>query len=64
MEGVPLAFRIHAVIGTALIALVPFTRLVHMFSAPVQYLFRPYAVYRSRDPRQLGARRGWERSGS
>lgn len=64
MTGVPLLYRIHAVAGMVLIALVPYTRLVHMFSAPLQYLFRPYIVYRSRDPRQLGPRperRGWER---
>ncbi|MFD9909114.1 respiratory nitrate reductase subunit gamma [Streptomyces sp. NPDC059063] len=59
MVGVPLTFQIHAVIGLTLIALVPFTRLVHMFSAPVQYLFRPYVVYRSRGERT--ERRGWER---
>ncbi|SFE44280.1 respiratory nitrate reductase gamma subunit [Actinacidiphila alni] len=62
--GVPLAYRIHAVIGMALFALIPFSRLVHMFSAPLQYFFRPYVVYRSRDPEQLGGRaprRGWER---
>ncbi|MEU6658156.1 respiratory nitrate reductase subunit gamma [Streptomyces sp. NPDC046821] len=67
MSGVPALYRIHAVVGMLLIALVPFTRLVHMFSAPVQYLFRPYVVYRSRDPRRVGARperRGWERTGS
>lgn len=65
MEGVPLLYRIHAVVGMVLIAMVPYTRLVHMFSAPVQYLFRPYVVYRSRDPKQLGprpARRGWEKT--
>ncbi|MHB9854701.1 respiratory nitrate reductase subunit gamma [Streptomyces krungchingensis] len=65
MDRVPVLYQVHAVIGMALIALVPYTRLVHMFSAPVQYLFRPYIVYRSRDPRQLGprpARRGWERT--
>ncbi|WP_067699720.1 respiratory nitrate reductase subunit gamma [Nocardia jejuensis] len=63
MESVPLTFQIHAVIGMLLIAMVPFTRLVHMFSAPVGYLFRPYIVYRSRSPQQLGERtprRGWE----
>ncbi|NEA39307.1 respiratory nitrate reductase subunit gamma [Streptomyces sp. SID11385] len=49
MTGVPLLFQVHAVVGMALIALVPYTRLIHMFSAPVQYLFRPYIVYRSRD---------------
>ncbi|EGX56538.1 nitrate reductase gamma chain NarI [Streptomyces zinciresistens K42] len=67
MRGVPVLYGIHAVIGMVLIALVPYTRLVHMFSAPVQYLVRPYVVYRSRDPRQLGPRperRGWERTGS
>ncbi|MEU6125418.1 respiratory nitrate reductase subunit gamma [Streptomyces sp. NPDC047123] len=67
MAGVPVLYEIHAVIGMVLIALVPFTRLIHMFSAPVQYLFRPYVVYRGRDPKRVGARperRGWERTGS
>ncbi|MGW0735627.1 respiratory nitrate reductase subunit gamma [Streptomyces sp. NPDC002851] len=66
-SGVPLTYQIHAVIGLLLFALLPFTRLIHMFSAPVQYLFRPYVVYRSRDQRLLGTRderRGWERIGS
>ena len=64
MISVPVAYQVHAVIGMLLIALVPFTRLVHMFSAPVQYLFRPYIVYRYRDPKKAAgeraARRGWE----
>ncbi|MEU9156164.1 respiratory nitrate reductase subunit gamma [Streptomyces sp. NPDC048417] len=63
MAGVPVLYQIHAVIGMTLIALVPYTRLVHMFSAPLQYLFRPYVIYRTRDPHQLGPRperRGWE----
>ncbi|MGQ4427831.1 respiratory nitrate reductase subunit gamma, partial [Streptomyces violaceoruber] len=67
MAGVPVLYHVHAVVGMVLIALVPYTRLVHMFSAPLQYLTRPYVVYRSRDPRQLGPRpdrRGWERAGS
>lgn len=67
MAGVPVMYQIHAVVGMALFALIPFTRLVHMFSAPVQYLFRPYVVYRSRDPKRVGARperRGWEKTGS
>ncbi|MFF1674701.1 respiratory nitrate reductase subunit gamma [Streptomyces sp. NPDC058256] len=64
MVGIPVIYQIHAVIGMALFALLPFTRLVHMFSAPVQYLFRPYIVYRSRDTEQVAERpprRGWER---
>ena len=48
MTLAPLSFQIHALIGMALFALWPFTRLVHAFSAPVGYLFRPYIVYRSR----------------
>lgn len=67
MAGVPVLYQIHALVGLALFALIPFTRLVHMFSAPVQYLFRPYVVYRSKDPRRVGARperRGWEKTGS
>lgn len=62
-QTVPVAYRIHAVVGMLLIALVPFTRLVHMFSAPIQYLFRPYIVYRYRDqkrPAGRTARRGWD----
>ena len=63
MSGVPLAFQIHVVAADLMFALWPITRLVHVFSAPLGYLTRPYVVYRSRDER-LGTRstrRGWER---
>ncbi len=59
----PIGFRLHVLAAWALFACWPFSRLVHVFSAPLGYLTRPYVVYRSRDPR-LGARparRGWER---
>src|SRR5437764_55351 len=56
----------HVIIALILFALWPFTRLVHVFSAPIAYLFRPYIVYRSRDVADRGqlvgsrpARRGW-----
>ncbi|HTK68098.1 MAG TPA: respiratory nitrate reductase subunit gamma [Pseudonocardia sp.] len=57
------SFHLHALIGMVLFAIWPFTRLVHAFTAPVQYLFRPYIVYRSRDAGSATrtARRGWER---
>jgi nitrate reductase gamma subunit len=60
------AFQLHTLIGMALFAIWPFTRLVHAFTAPVQYLFRPYIVYRSRPggPASRAPRRGWERVGS
>jgi nitrate reductase gamma subunit len=59
----PIGFRLHVLAAWALFAFWPFSRLVHVFSAPLGYLTRPYIVYRSRDA-QLGARparRGWER---
>ncbi|TDE21365.1 respiratory nitrate reductase subunit gamma [Actinomadura sp. 6K520] len=63
MTGVPILFQLHALSALALFCIWPFTRLVHMLTAPVGYLTRPYIVYRSRDE-QLGMhkpRRGWER---
>lgn len=64
MGAAPIGFRLHGMAAMLLFALWPFTRLVHVFSAPLGYLTRPYIVYRSRDD-QLGARtppRGWERT--
>jgi nitrate reductase gamma subunit len=58
MKEAPLTFQLHALAAMALIAIIPITRLVHIFSAPVGYLSRPYLVYRSRTGRK--ARRGWE----
>jgi nitrate reductase gamma subunit len=66
MSDVPVLFTLHAISALLLFAAWPFTRLVHMLTAPLGYLTRPYIVYRSRDV-QLGARaphRGWERTGS
>ena len=66
MAEAPLGFRLHALVAFGLFALWPFTRLVHVFSAPVGYLTRPYIVYRSRDDAELGShrpRRGWDRVG-
>jgi nitrate reductase gamma subunit len=57
----PTGFRIHVMLAWVLFAAWPFTRLVHVFSAPVGYLTRPYIVYRSRGgPTARPARRGWE----
>ncbi|MFJ3900963.1 respiratory nitrate reductase subunit gamma [Streptomyces sp. NPDC090025] len=64
MAGAPLVFKLHVLFGFALFALIPFSRLVHMFAAPVKYLFRPFVVYRRRTPGKLATRdpkRGWER---
>jgi nitrate reductase gamma subunit len=66
MSHAGLAFHLHTLIGMLLFAIWPFTRLVHAFTAPIQYLFRPYIVYRSRTggPASRRTRRGWERVGS
>lgn len=61
MVGVPLSFQIHALIVLVLLAGWPYTRLVHVFSAPLGYLTRPYIVYRSRDQHPSARRyaRAW-----
>jgi nitrate reductase gamma subunit len=64
----PLGFQAARAGAFLLFAMWPFTRLVHVFSAPIGYLTRPYIVYRSRDVRPgagVGTRApnpGWERS--
>lgn len=65
MGAAPLSFQVHALIGMLLFAIWPFTRLVHAFTAPVGYLFRPYVVYRSRahGAASRPARHGWEPPG-
>ena len=56
MAAAPIQFHVHAIVGMLLFALWPFTRLVHAFTAPLHYLFRPYIVYRSRDRQTSGTR--------
>jgi nitrate reductase gamma subunit len=63
ITSAPVGFRIHVTLAWILFAVWPFTRLVHVFSAPLGYLTRPYIVYRSRavtSPGARAARRGWE----
>lgn len=61
-------FHIHVLVAMSLFTIWPFTRLVHAFSAPVHYPFRPYIVYRSADKRPSGGSsgrpRGWEPIGT
>lgn len=56
MAGVPLLFQLHAFTAWIFIAMWPFTRLVHVWSAPIAYLWRPYVVYRKRAAATTGAR--------
>ncbi|MFM5955487.1 MAG: respiratory nitrate reductase subunit gamma [Novosphingobium sp.] len=56
IRDVPLVFKLHLFLGLTIFLLFPFTRLVHMLSAPVRYIWRPgYQVVRSR---KMAARHG------
>ena len=49
IAGAHWIFKVHVFLGLTIFLLFPFTRLVHMLSAPIRYLFRPgYQVVRSR----------------
>ena len=48
IAGVPLIFKLHMVLGFTIFLIFPFTRLVHVWSAPVGYLFRNYQVVRTK----------------
>jgi nitrate reductase gamma subunit len=47
-EGANTIYQLHAIIAWAFWAVFPFSRLVHMLSIPLQYLGRPYILYRRR----------------
>jgi len=63
----PLIYQVHATAAWAVLAVWPFSRLVHAWSYPVWYLWRPYVVYRSRvatRPNEPGTSgRRWRRIG-
>ncbi|PXY19389.1 respiratory nitrate reductase subunit gamma [Prauserella muralis] len=48
MSGAPMVYQLHAISAWVFLAMWPFTRLVHVWSAPIAYLWRPYVVYRRR----------------
>ncbi|MGM0386588.1 MAG: respiratory nitrate reductase subunit gamma [Actinomycetota bacterium] len=62
MGDVPLSFKLHVLSGFLLLMIWPFTRLVHVISAPLGYTTRPYVVYRSREASVNAAHeeRGWD----
>ena len=43
---VPVSYKLHILTALALLAYSPFTRLVHIWSAPVTYLYRSYVIFR------------------
>lgn len=46
MLNVPLTFKLHVITGFLIFALWPFTRLVHVWSVPVNYVGRSHILYR------------------
>ncbi len=48
VRGLPFPYLAHLVLGMTLFLLTPFSRLVHIFSAPVWYLFRNWQIVRRR----------------
>jgi nitrate reductase gamma subunit len=59
IADVALIFKLHLFLGLTIFLVFPFTRLVHMLSVPLRYLFRPgYQVVRSRRSAPLPTRAG------
>ncbi|MPS68043.1 respiratory nitrate reductase subunit gamma [Novosphingobium aerophilum] len=49
---VPMVYKLHIILGLTLFVITPFTRLVHVFSAPIWYIFRPgFQIVRTRGKR-------------
>ena len=53
MRPVPLSFKIHVTTAWALLGFSPFSRLVHIWSAPVFYIIRPPILFRKKRWRRL-----------
>ena len=57
MAGVHWVYQAHVLLGLTLLLVAPFTRLVHVWSIPFEYLWRPYQVVRRRQaPLRYGRR--------
>jgi nitrate reductase gamma subunit len=48
LQGVALVFKAHILLGLTLFVAFPFSRLVHVWSAPIGYAVRPYQLVRRR----------------
>jgi nitrate reductase gamma subunit len=48
LEGIGWLFKTHLLLGMTVFLVFPFSRLVHIWSAPFSYLRRPYQVVRQR----------------
>ena len=50
LRGVDTIYKMHLFLGMSVFLFFPFTRLVHIWSAPVGYLFRAYQIVRAKRP--------------
>lgn len=48
LAGVDTIFKVHLFFGMTVFLVFPFTRMVHVWSAPLPYLARPYQIVRSK----------------
>jgi nitrate reductase gamma subunit len=48
LREVSLVYKLHIFVGMSVFLFFPFTRLVHIWSAPLGYLFRAYQIVRSK----------------
>lgn len=48
MEGIHFIYKMHIFLGITIFVIFPFTRLVHIWSAPLEYISRRYQIVRKR----------------
>ncbi|WP_392561580.1 respiratory nitrate reductase subunit gamma [Orbus sturtevantii] len=48
LASVPAIYKIHIILGMTIFLIFPFTRLVHIWSVPAEYLLRRYQIVKSR----------------
>lgn len=48
LRGIDMVYKLHIFFGLSVFLFFPFTRLVHIWSAPVGYLFRAYQIVRAK----------------
>lgn len=56
IESVGIVYKLHVFLGLTLFVLFPFTRLVHIVSAPVWYLGRRYQIVRQKGVKPMAKR--------
>lgn len=52
LDRVDIIYKVHLFFGMTVFLLFPFTRLVHVWSMPLSYMFRPYQIVRTKYVKQ------------